>query len=180
MNYPKSNQGEPTILEPQMLTLFPEDYLGPGFRNFPGYSRGPSHSRDEIYDHLAPAIIFCLRFFDCDAASVSRVLESYGFSESTESVSGYIREKDFIQYFDLPWRPNSGEMIYKTKPSKYASSVAIYYEKGLPLRIEIGSKDLHPLAPTKAVIVQTADGRRISTSVTKEKISCRRIFNRNR
>lgn len=180
MNYSKSSQGEPTVLEPQLITLFPEDYLGPALRNFPAYTHGPSHNRDEKYDKMAPAIIFCLRFFDCDAASISRVLESYGFSESTGSVSRYIGEKDFIRYFDLPWHPNSGEMIYKTKPSEYASSVAIDYEKGLPVRVEIDSKDLHPLAPTKHVIVQTADGRRISTSVTEEKISCRRIFNQNR
>ncbi|MCJ1467596.1 hypothetical protein MMC07_006221 [Pseudocyphellaria aurata] len=123
----------------------------------------------------AGMIIFSLYHFGCDLESIFRVLKSYQFRHSIDSVARYVKRENFsIQHLNALKKPGDGRMIQMRSwghPVNTAS-VIVYFANQLPVKMEMKSSLLPALVPEEKIIVQAADGRKIGTSVTCEQVVC--------
>lgn len=122
-------------------------------------------------------VIFCLRYYGCDVRSIIRALKSYRFADTTESVVEYIKEEKLIKHVDEQWHPNNERVIHTVPMGSIETGVKVAIEYGgmLPVMMKVKYWQLPDLIPYKDVIVHAADGRKISTSVTRGQVSCRCI-----
>lgn len=138
------------------------------------YIQIPSFEGNSTLRTLAYMIIFSLRYYGCDVESIFRVLRSYGFNDTRDSIARYIEEDKIIEHLDEHWHPNEGKKVHTRRMGMGITFtvVAIDFARGLPTKIKINCRRLPALTPTEYINVQAADGRKISTSVTSGQVLC--------
>lgn len=134
----------------------------------------PSFEGNSTLRTLAHMIIFSLRYYGCDVESIFGVLKSYGFDDTKDSIVRYMEEDKIIQHLDEHWHPNEGKKLHTRRMGMGITFtvVAIDFARALPVKIKIYCRRLPALTPTEHIIVQAADGRQISTSVTSGQVLC--------
>lgn len=115
-------------------------------------------------------IIFALRYYGCGWQIMSEVLFQYGFSNNMESIMAFLKENKIITHSELS-HPEQGRSLHTFETSGAPITVAIDYQNGNPVAVDIKCSDLPVVHSLAGGRVRT-DDRIISTYVSAGRIVC--------
>lgn len=124
---------------------------------------------------LAIVIVCSLRYYGCNAESISRVLKSYQLNHSSAEVTQYVQRNQLIEYPDEKFQ-HPRKITYMSRNEDNIDNITTVCDFNLkrPMKMTSSCNRLPaymPVSGASNVIVQAADGRRIKTTVTREEVS---------
>lgn len=164
------NQNRSNALEPHMLTTFPNDHSAAMTSSF--------HSSSNIHDvpqkvlnDLVSMILFSLDHLGCDAESISHVLVAYELDHVMDSYIEFPKDDESMMALMELYISNKRSAVQPLELQKVSHATVLVYEVNKrPVKTELISPWLPGLISDKNVLIQTVDGRRISTSVTNGRL----------
>lgn len=119
-------------------------------------------------------IIFALRYCGCSFVNMPEALVQYGFNKDTESIAAFAKANKIILHSEELSHPEQGRFVHIVNTCGAPTTVAIDYQDGFPVAMDITCSDLPGVYSwvDGPVGILTLDRRIISTDVSARRIVC--------